>query len=81
MHVEKYIEMLDKEIDALMEKESKGLTSSGEDNLYILLENRKNAMKRTMMLHGHMEDTKMETSENPMNPRKSYFGGWDYGSK
>ena len=70
MHTEKYIEMLDREIDALMEKESRGLTSSGEDGLHVLLKNRKNAMKRKEMIHGHTE-----ASENPMNPRKSYFGG------
>lgn len=70
--VQNYIEMLDREIDALIEKESKGLTSSGEDNLYVLLENRKNVMKWEKMMHEHEEYTE---AENPMNPRKSYFGG------
>lgn len=67
MHVKQYLEMLDQEIDALIEKESHKLTSAGEDGLYVLLENYKNVKHWKEMMHEHEGHAEMD---NPMNPRR-----------
>lgn len=63
MHIQKYIEMLDHEIDMLIQKESKGLSEKGEMMLGVLFKNRKYAKKL------------MEGGTGTDNPSKSYFGG------
>lgn len=57
MHIEKYIEALDEEIELLIQKESKGLTTTGERDLHYLFSNRANAK--------HLIKSKDKEHDNP----------------
>jgi len=79
---EKYIEMLDHEIEKLIKKESKmELTTSGESALAVLFENRKHVKRWKEEMHGRTTEasavTGMAEDSGRMadDPGKSYFGG------
>lgn len=70
MHVQKYLENLDHEINELINSESMQMTEKGEYTLHVLLENRKHVEKWKEMRDGNPHGGMMDE-----NPKKSYFGG------
>lgn len=76
MHIMKYLERIDAEIEEIIERESKALTGTGEDNLYILLENRKNVMRWHDAKHEKHEPVEMHVTAE-----KADENGWDVKSK
>lgn len=77
MHIQKYINNIDYEIDKLLHKEAEGLTASGEKDLHILFENRKNVMrwKKEKGNAAPMMEERGDSMDTSGNPRQSYFGG------
>lgn len=73
MHLIKYIEKIDSEIEALIAKEAEIATTAGERDLHYLFENRKHALKWAEEKGVHSAASYMEGSAD--NPGKNYFGG------